>query len=75
MPKPSSQRDEFTEQYIAGILADAGWSVYFPRKDKGFDFVISKKKAEAACSSPPGSSERKVSRDENGRQIELRLQR
>jgi hypothetical protein len=43
MPKPKNQRDEFAEQYIAGIFADAGWSVYFPRKDKGFDFVVTKK--------------------------------
>ncbi|MBW4043806.1 MAG: DUF4365 domain-containing protein [Acidobacteria bacterium] len=43
MPKPKNQRDEFAEQYVAGIFADAGWSVYFPRKDKGFDFIISKK--------------------------------
>jgi len=43
MPKPKNQRDEFAEQYVAGIFADAGWSVYFPRKDKGFDFIVSKK--------------------------------
>jgi hypothetical protein len=42
MPKPKNQRDEFAEQYVAGIFADAGWAVYFPRKDKGFDFIISK---------------------------------
>jgi len=28
--------------YVAGILADKGWNVYFPRRDKGFDFVITK---------------------------------
>jgi hypothetical protein len=43
MPKPKNQRDEFAEQYIAGIFADAAWSVYFLRKDKGFDFIVSKK--------------------------------
>jgi hypothetical protein len=43
MPRPKNQRDEFAEQYVAGIFADAGWSVYFPRKDKGFDFIVSKK--------------------------------
>lgn len=43
MPKPKNQRDEFAEQYVAGIFADDGWSVYFPRKDKGFDFIVSKK--------------------------------
>ena len=43
MPRPKNQRDEFAEQYVAGIFADAGWSVYFPRKDKGFDFIVSKR--------------------------------
>lgn len=28
--------------YVAGILADNGWNVYFPRRDKGFDFIITK---------------------------------
>jgi hypothetical protein len=42
MPRPKNQRDEFAEQYLAGIFMDAGWAVYFPRKDKGFDFIISK---------------------------------
>jgi hypothetical protein len=32
-------RDYFAEMYVAGILADAGWNVYFPRRDKGFDFI------------------------------------
>ena len=43
MPKPKNQRDEFAEQYVAAIFSDAGWSVYFPRKDKGFDFIVSKR--------------------------------
>jgi hypothetical protein len=42
MPRPKNQRDEFAEQYVAAIFADARWSVYFPRKDKGFDFIVSK---------------------------------
>jgi hypothetical protein len=42
MPKHRSQRDEFAELYVAAVLADAGWSVYFPRRDKGFDFIIAK---------------------------------
>lgn len=28
--------------YVAGILADNGWNVYFPRRDQGFDFIITK---------------------------------
>jgi hypothetical protein len=35
-------RDYFAEMYVAGILADAGWNVYFPRRDQGFDFIITK---------------------------------
>ncbi len=34
--------DYFAELYIAGLFADAGWNVYFPHRDKGFDFIISK---------------------------------
>jgi hypothetical protein len=40
MPKKS--RDQFAELYVAGVLADAGWQVYFPQRDIGFDFIISK---------------------------------
>ena len=32
-------RDYFAEMYVAGLLADAGWNIYFPRRDKGFDYV------------------------------------
>ncbi|UZW57636.1 hypothetical protein NUH86_18855 [Sphingobium sp. JS3065] len=35
-------RDYFAEMYVAGILADAGWDVYFPRRDKGFDMIVSR---------------------------------
>jgi hypothetical protein len=33
-------RDYFAEMYVAGLLADAGWNIYFPRRDKGFDYII-----------------------------------
>lgn len=33
-------RDYFAEMYVAGLFADAGWNVYFPRRDKGFDYVV-----------------------------------
>jgi hypothetical protein len=26
----------------AGIMADYGWNVYFPRRDKGFHFIITR---------------------------------
>jgi hypothetical protein len=32
-------RDYFAEMYVAGVLVDQGWNVYFPRRDKGFDFI------------------------------------
>ncbi len=35
--------DYFAELHVAGRLADAGWDIYFPHRDKGFDFVISKR--------------------------------
>jgi hypothetical protein len=42
MPRPTTQRDYFAELYVAGIFGDAGWAVYFPKRDVGFDFVVSK---------------------------------
>jgi hypothetical protein len=33
-------RDYFAEMYVAGLLADADWNIYFPRRDKGFDYII-----------------------------------
>lgn len=34
--------DYLAELYVAGVLADDGWNVYFPHRDEGFDFMISK---------------------------------
>jgi len=42
MPIAESQRDYFAELYVAGIFGDSGWSVYFPKRDVGFDFVASR---------------------------------
>lgn len=44
MPSHATQRrpDYLAELYVAGVLADAGWNVYFPHRDEGFDFIISK---------------------------------
>ncbi len=42
MDTERKSRDYFAEMYVAGISADKGWNVYFPRRDKGFDFVITK---------------------------------
>jgi hypothetical protein len=34
--------DYFAELYVAGLFAEAGWNVYFPHRDKGFDFIVTK---------------------------------
>lgn len=34
-------RDYFAELYVAGLLADSGWNVYFPHRDRGMDFIAS----------------------------------
>lgn len=41
-PGAPQTRDYFAEMYVAGVLADAGWDVYFPRRDKGFDMIVSR---------------------------------
>jgi len=40
--RPTNVRDEFAELYVAGLFADRKWTVYFPRRDKGFDFIVTK---------------------------------
>jgi hypothetical protein len=42
MASSLTQRDYFAELYVAGIFGDAGWSVYFPKRDVGFDFIVSR---------------------------------
>ena len=34
--------DQLAELHVAGLFAEAGWNVYFPHRDKGFDFVAVK---------------------------------
>lgn len=36
------KRDYFAELFVAGLLANHGWNIYFPHRDEGFDFIISK---------------------------------
>jgi hypothetical protein len=43
--KAPKTRDYFAEMYVAGILADSGWNIYFPKRDVGFDFIITKSTA------------------------------
>lgn len=45
-------RDYFAEMYVAGLLADAGWNIFFPRRDKGFDFIITVEDATHALVRP-----------------------
>jgi hypothetical protein len=42
-PHSETNRDYFAELYVAGYFGDAGWCVYFPKRDVGFDFVASKR--------------------------------
>jgi len=37
--KAPKTRDYFAEMYIAGVMADQGWNIYFPHRDIGFDFM------------------------------------
>lgn len=37
-----ASRDYFAELYVAGLMADAGWNVYFPHRDRGMDFIATK---------------------------------
>ena len=50
-PAPKT-RDYFAEMYVAGLFADHGWNVYFPRRDEGFDFIVTKKSAVEAVIRP-----------------------
>jgi hypothetical protein len=45
-------RDYFAEMYVAGILADNGWDIYFPRRDKGFDMIVSRQGARGTIIRP-----------------------
>ena len=35
-------RDYFAELYVAGLMGDVGWAIYFPKRDVGFDFVATR---------------------------------
>lgn len=35
-------RDYFAELFVAGLMADAGWNIYFPHRDRGMDFIVAK---------------------------------
>ncbi len=45
-------RDYFAELYVAGMMGDRGWAVYFPKRDIGFDFVASKQVSDKVVLRP-----------------------
>ena len=65
MPAPRTH-DYFAELYVAGRLADAGWNVYFPHRDKGFDFIISKSVTRGGPIIRPVQVKGKYPTDEKG---------
>jgi hypothetical protein len=36
-------RDYLAELHVAGLFGDAGWQVFFPKRDEGFDFIAVKR--------------------------------
>jgi hypothetical protein len=44
----TTAQDYFAELYVSGEMAKAGWNVYFPHRDRGMDFVISKTGADGS---------------------------
>ena len=45
-------RDYFAEMYVAGLLADPSWNIYFPRRDKGFDYIVTRETADGVLVRP-----------------------
>lgn len=45
-------RNQFAEMYVAGCFMDAGWQVFFPQRDEGFDFIVAKRTANGTCLRP-----------------------
>jgi hypothetical protein len=46
-------RNHFAEMYVAGVMADAEWNIYFPHRHQSFDFI-------ATSGTPSGTIERPV---------------
>lgn len=40
--------DYFAELFVAGRFADARWNVYFPHRDEGFDFIVTKSESNGS---------------------------
>ena len=58
--------DYFAELYVAGRFADADWDVYFPHRDRGFDFIISKETADGLTMIRPVQVKGKYPSQEKG---------
>src|SRR5438477_4596073 len=58
--------DYFAELFVAGLLADAGWNVYFPHRDQGFDFIITKRLATGELLVRPVQVKGKYPMDDTG---------
>jgi hypothetical protein len=41
--KGPKTRDYLAELFVAGIMGDAKWQIYFPKRDEGFDFIAVKR--------------------------------
>jgi hypothetical protein len=41
--KGPKTRDYLAELFVAGIMGDAKWQIYFPKRDEGFDFIAIKR--------------------------------
>jgi len=60
--------DYFAELFVAGRLADAGWNIYFPHRDQGFDFIITKRIPTGELVIRPVQVKGKYPTDEKGDQ-------
>ena len=61
--------DYFAELYVAGRFADAGWNVYFPHRDKGFDFIATKADGDGGQLVRPVQVKGKYPRAEKNKKI------
>ena len=52
MPEEWKARDYLAEMYVAGLMADEGWDIYFPRRDRGFDMIASRPDGETTLVRP-----------------------
>lgn len=50
--KGPKTRDYLAELFVAGIMGDAKWQIYFPKRDEGFDFIAIKRTANGTLMRP-----------------------